>query len=88
MVYFDKQKRSQRQKAKAVILCANGAETPKLLLMSKSARFPDGLANSSGVVGKYLMFDAGPMSGGESFEHPLNDYKGASSAESFTISMK
>ena len=76
VVYFDKQKRSQRQKAKAVILCANGAETPRLLLMSKSQRFPDGLANSNGVVGKYLMFDTGAMSGGV-FEHPLNKYKGA-----------
>jgi choline dehydrogenase-like flavoprotein len=76
VVYFDQQKRSQRQKAKSVILCANGAETPRLLLMSKSGRFPDGLANSNGVVGKYLMFDTGTMSGGV-FEHPLNEYKGA-----------
>ena len=44
--------------------------------MSKSKLFPDGLANSSGTVGKYLMFDTGAMSGGV-FEHPLNDYKGA-----------
>jgi choline dehydrogenase-like flavoprotein len=76
VVYFDKQKRTQRQRAKAVILCANGAETPRLLLMSKSGRFPDGLANSNGVVGKYLMLDTGAMSGGV-FEHPLNEYKGA-----------
>jgi choline dehydrogenase-like flavoprotein len=76
VVYFDKQKRSQRQKAKAVILCANGAETPRLLLMSKSAKCPNGLANSNGVVGKYLMFDTGAMSGAV-FEHPLNEYKGA-----------
>jgi choline dehydrogenase-like flavoprotein len=76
VVYFDKQKRPQRQKAKAVILCANGAETPRLLLTSKSNRFPNGLANSSGVVGKYLMFDTGASAGGV-FEHPLNDYKGA-----------
>ena len=76
VVYFDQQKRSQRQKAKAVILCANGAETPRLLLMSKSGRFPDGLANSNGAVGKYLMFDTGAMAGGV-FEHPLNEYKGA-----------
>jgi choline dehydrogenase-like flavoprotein len=76
IVYFDKQKRSQRQKAKAVILCANGAETPRLLLMSKSGRFPDGLANSNGIVGKYLMLDTWAMSGGV-FEHPLNEYKGA-----------
>src|SRR6266567_7493017 len=75
VVYFDKQKREQRQRAKAVILSANGAETPRLLLMSKSKQFPNGLANSSGLVGKYLMFDtAAPMSAGV-FEHPLNDFK-------------
>ena len=38
------------------MLCANGAETPRLLLNSTSARFPNGLANSSGLVGKNLMF--------------------------------
>jgi len=74
VVYFDKQKREQRQRAKAVILCANGAETPRLLLMSKSKQFPNGLANSSGLVGKYLMFDTGAFSAGV-FEHPLNDFK-------------
>jgi choline dehydrogenase-like flavoprotein len=74
VVYFDKQKREQRQKAKAVVVCANGAETPRLLLMSKSSRFPHGLANSSGLVGKYLMFDTGAFSAGV-FEHPLNDFK-------------
>ena len=74
VVYFDKNKKEQRQKAKAVVVCANGAETPRLLLMSKSQKFPDGLANSNGLVGKYLMFDSGAMSGGV-FEHPLNDFK-------------
>ena len=44
-------------KARAVVVCANGAETPRLLLMSANARFPHGLANSSGLVGKYLMFN-------------------------------
>src|SRR6185503_4442728 len=63
------------QKAKAVVLSANGSETPRLLLLSKSARFPDGLANSSGVVGKYLMLGGGAGASGL-FEHPLNDYKG------------
>ena len=74
VVYFDKNKKEQRQKAKAVVVCANGAETPRLLLMSKSQKFPDGLANSSGLVGKYLMFDTGAFSAGV-FEHPLNDFK-------------
>ena len=43
------------QKAKIVILSAFCIETPRLLLNSATARFPDGLANSSGMVGKNLM---------------------------------
>lgn len=53
--YIDAAGVEQAQKARAVILAANGAETPRLLLMSESSAFPDGLANSSGLVGKYLM---------------------------------
>ncbi len=56
-------------------MCANGAETPGLLLLSKSSRFPQGLANSSGLVGKYLMWDNGGFASGL-FDHPLNEYKG------------
>jgi choline dehydrogenase-like flavoprotein len=41
--------------ASAVIVCANGVGTPRLLLMSTSSLFPEGLANSSGMVGKRLM---------------------------------
>ena len=74
-VYFDEKRNVQRQKAKAVVVCANGAETPRLLLLSANKQFPDGLANSSGMVGKHLMFNSGALSVGV-FEHPLNDYKG------------
>ena len=74
--YFDKDKKEQFQKAKAVVVCANGSETPKLLLNSATNGHAHGLANSSGVVGKYLMFNKG---GGVQarFEQPLNEYKGA-----------
>ncbi len=41
-------------KGKIVILAASAGETARLLLNSKSARFPQGLANSSGVVGRYI----------------------------------
>jgi choline dehydrogenase-like flavoprotein len=75
-IYFDKNRNEVFQKARAVVLCANGAESPRLLLMSKSNRFPQGLANSSGLVGKYLMFDTGSIAHA-SFEHPLNEYKSA-----------
>jgi choline dehydrogenase-like flavoprotein len=73
-VYFDANRREVFQRAKAVVVCANGAETARLLLLSKSKRFPQGLANSSGLVGKYLMWDTGGLAMGL-FEHPLNEYK-------------
>jgi choline dehydrogenase-like flavoprotein len=45
------------------------------LLLSASKQFPDGLANSSGYVGKHLMLNSN--SGvTATFDHPLNDYKG------------
>jgi len=74
-VYFDRRGREQRQRARAVVVCANGAETPRLLLMSTSNRFPDGLANSSGLVGRHLMYNGGAFAGGR-FEHEINGYRG------------
>jgi choline dehydrogenase-like flavoprotein len=73
--YFDEKRGTHLQKAKAVVVCANGAETPRLLLLSANKQFPNGLANSSGIVGKYLMFNTyAPVFG--VYEHPLNEYKG------------
>src|SRR6056297_2028443 len=63
------------QKGKAVVLAANGAETPRLLLLSESSRFPDGLANSSGMVGRNLMFNGWSWTVGQ-FEQPVNAFKG------------
>ena len=74
VVYFDTAGIQHAQRAKAVVLCANGAETPRILLMSESSRFPAGLANSSGKVGKYLMGNGQVYAYGY-FEHPLNEYK-------------
>lgn len=76
VLYYDRDGKERAQKAKAVIVAANGAETPRLLLMSASEQHPDGLANSSGFVGRNLMFNAHAAANGV-FEHPLNDYKGA-----------
>jgi choline dehydrogenase-like flavoprotein len=72
--YFDSRRRLHLQRAKAVVLCANGAETPRLLLNSSSSRFPNGLANSSGLVGRHLMFNT-YFGVNAQFEHPLNEYK-------------
>lgn len=72
--YFDAKRKEVFQPARAVVVCANGAETPRLLLISKSNRFPDGLANSSGLVGRNLMFNSGSFAGGR-FEGQINGYK-------------
>src|SRR5713101_5449343 len=53
VIYFDAKKHEHFQRAKAVVVCCNGTETPRLLLMSKSNLFPQGLANSSGLVGVF-----------------------------------
>jgi choline dehydrogenase-like flavoprotein len=46
---------SLRQEADVIILSAFCVESPRLLLHSATASFPDGLANSSGTVGRYLL---------------------------------
>ncbi|MDQ6671369.1 MAG: GMC family oxidoreductase [Chloroflexota bacterium] len=56
VVYYDRDGALHEQRAPLVVLAANGVGTPRLLLNSRSARFPDGLANRSGLVGKNLMF--------------------------------
>ncbi len=75
VIYLDADGREQAQAAKAVVLSANGAESARLLLMSESAQHPDGLANSSGFVGRNLMHNAHSVANGI-FEQPLNDFKG------------
>jgi len=49
--------------AKVVVLAASACESARLLLNSKSSRFPQGLANSSGVIGKYLNDSTGASRG-------------------------
>jgi choline dehydrogenase-like flavoprotein len=73
-IYFDQNRQEVFQRAKAVVLCANGVESAKLLLLSASNAFPNGLANSSGLVGKHLMWDNGSFAT-VLFEHPLNEFK-------------
>jgi choline dehydrogenase-like flavoprotein len=55
VAYFDAKGVIHEQLARVVVVCCNGIGTPRILLASKSRRYPDGLANSTGVVGKYLM---------------------------------
>jgi choline dehydrogenase-like flavoprotein len=60
VVFIDrKTRREHRASARVVVLAASACETVRILLNSKSAQFPDGLANSSGLVGKYIMDTVG-----------------------------
>ena len=54
-VYVDRHGAEHFQNASLTILGANGIGTPRILLLSANAKFPQGLANSSGMVGKRLM---------------------------------
>ncbi len=64
VIYYDSRGVERFQPAEMVILAANGIGTPRLLLNSASPRFPDGLANGSGLVGKNLMLHPWPQVAG------------------------
>lgn len=61
--------------ASIVVVAANAIGTPRLLLMSASNRFPDGLANRSGLVGKRLMMHTFSVVTGY-FEESLGTWQG------------
>ena len=54
-VHYHRENRWRFQRARHVVVAGYAIETPRLLLNSATARFPDGLANSSGLVGRNLM---------------------------------
>jgi choline dehydrogenase-like flavoprotein len=64
VVYYDAKGTEQFQAAEVVIVACNGVGTPRLLLNSASAKHPDGLANSSGQVGRNLMMHPWPVISG------------------------
>lgn len=53
--FFDEVGNEHRARGDVVILAANGIGTPRILQLSATGRYPDGLANSSGLVGRNLM---------------------------------
>ncbi|MGN6499963.1 MAG: GMC family oxidoreductase [Tsuneonella sp.] len=63
------------QKARNVVVAGYAIETPRLLLNSASGEFPDGLANSSGLVGKNLMVQTNQAAWGM-VEDEVRSYKG------------
>jgi choline dehydrogenase-like flavoprotein len=55
VTYAKPDKTEYEQRARVFVLAAHAVESSRLLLLSKSGQFPDGLANSSGMVGKNFM---------------------------------
>jgi len=79
VVYVDKDGNQQRQKARIVCVAGNSIESPRLLLNSESSMFPDGLANSSGQVGRNYMRHM-TASVYAIFDRPINMYRGVTMA--------
>ena len=66
IAYVDRLTGEEHQvSARVVVLAASACESVRILLNSKSPRFADGLANSSGLVGKYIMDTVGASLGGQ-----------------------
>jgi choline dehydrogenase-like flavoprotein len=75
VIYFDPAGREQEQPANIIVLACFSVETPRLMLNSTSSLFPDGIANSSGLVGKNFMTH---LTVGTSaiFPEPLDGFRG------------
>src|SRR3977135_384081 len=81
VVYADETGAVQRQKARVVAVAGNSIESPRLLLNSASNSFPDGLANSSGQVGRnYMRHMTGSVYA--AFEKSVHMYRGTTTAVS------
>jgi choline dehydrogenase-like flavoprotein len=76
VLYFRGEDRSALnfQRARNVAVCGYAIETPRLLLNSASSMFPDGLANSSGLVGKCFMVHSGHQAFAR-FDERISQYK-------------
>ena len=75
VIYYDADGEEHFQPAEMVIVACNGVGTPRLMLNSTSARFPNGIANSSGLVGRNLMLHPFALTYGY-VEEPLDGNQG------------
>ena len=75
VVYADRQGNHHQQRARIVCVAGNSIETPRILLNSASSQFPEGLANSSGQVGRnYMRHTTGII--WAMFDKPVRMYRG------------
>lgn len=79
VVYVDSDGNQQMQKARVVCVAGNSIESPRMLLNSASSMFPDGLANSSGHVGRnYMRHMTGSVYA--VFDKPVRKWRGTTMA--------
>jgi len=79
VLYADADGNQQFQRARVVCVAGNSIESPRLLLNSASSKYPDGLANSSGQVGKnYMRHMTGSVYAG--FDEPVHMFRGTTMA--------
>ncbi|NPD85361.1 GMC family oxidoreductase [Lentimicrobium sp. L6] len=71
--YYDIAGQAKKATAKIFVVAAQAIETSRLLLMSKSPNFPNGLANNSGQVGRNLIFSGGGSGSGEFYREDLDE---------------
>ena len=79
VIYLDAEGKAHEQPSRIVVISNNAAYVARLLLLSKSKHFPQGLANSSGLVGKNLMFHASVIGYG-TFESEVHAEHGPQAA--------
>jgi choline dehydrogenase-like flavoprotein len=73
--YYDQVGRKQQAKAKIYVVACQAVETSRLLLASTGDKFPNGLANNSGQVGKNLLFSGGGTGKGDFIFSELSEQK-------------
>ena len=71
-VYVTPDGETHRQRARQFVLACGGIETPRLLLLSRSSQYPDGLANTIGLVGRHLHFEC-KVAVHATLDRPTND---------------
>jgi choline dehydrogenase-like flavoprotein len=84
VLWVDRNGRDHFQRSNAVVLCANGIGTARLLLLSASNAHPNGLANSSGFVGRNLMLHPNCLVTGY-YNESLESWKGPAGESIYSL---
>ncbi|NQZ79901.1 MAG: GMC family oxidoreductase [Colwellia sp.] len=77
ILYYDKHGRKQKALATTYVIACQAVETSRLLLSSMGKKFPNGLANNNGQVGKNLVFSGGGTGQGDFFYKDLTEIQQA-----------